>query len=220
MSNAPWNSDTKEKALVYLAKGVSPSQCAEALGISASAISQLMAEEDFAKKLAERKFDSTSKHIRHDDMLDETEALLIAKARELIPMITRPLEVIRAASVVNSMKRRGAGSAAPTQTPVVISLTLPTTIVSRFTLNSTNQVIAAGDQELVTIQSNKVADLVATEIPSHSRENQYAHTSLPIPAPSTEVNRKLPSNQSEIQEARIKYDRIDEYGFDYQNQSL
>lgn len=221
MSNVPWNSDTREKALTYLARGVNATQCAEALGVSQSLISQLMSEEDFSSKLAAQKFSQAHKHIRHDDVLDETEAALIAKAKELIPMITRPLEVIRAASLINSMKRRGVGSVdTNSSTPVVVNLTLPVAIMSRFTLNSHNQVIAAGDQELVTIQSNKVADLVATEIPSQSRENQYAHNSLPVAGESAEANRKLQNPNREIPETRIKYERIDEFGFDYQNQSL
>lgn len=225
MSNQPWNSDTREKAMMYLTRGVKAEQCAEALGVSPSLISQLMQEEDFAQKLAAAKFSLSHKHIRHDDQLDDTEAKLIERARELLPMITRPLELIRAASMINGMKRRGAGSVDDkSANPVVVNLSLPVAIMSRFTLNAHNQVIAAGDQELVTIQSNKVADLVATKIPSQSRENQYAHNSLPTADPSAEANRRLSiedrSGAEKIQESRVKYERIDEFGFDYQNQSL
>lgn len=225
MSNAPWNSDTREKALAYLVKGVSPSQCAEALGISPSVISTLMSEEKFAETLAAKKFELSEKHNRHDDTLDELEASLVSKVKELIPMIVRPMELIRAASVVNSMKRRGAPAPIASEVaPVIVQLSLPTAILSRFTLNSHNQVIAAGDQDLVTIQSNKVADLVATKIPSQSRENQYAHNSLSIPDSTAEPNpgiqRQERNSVQEPETARIKYERIDEFGFDYKNQSL
>lgn len=221
MSNAPWNSDTREKAISYLSKGIAPGNVAEALGVSASAISNLLSEDEFRETLAAKRFELSEKQNRHDDNLDDLEASLIASAKQSIAMITRPLEILRAASIINAMKRRGAQAPdSQNASPVVLNLVLPQAIMSRFTLNSHNQVIAAGDQELVTIQSHKVADLVAEKIPSQSRENQYAHNSLRERPPEVDQGISSQKRTTDIEVAKVKYERIDEFGFDYQNQSL
>ena len=72
----------------------------------------------------------------------------------------RPHEIARTLQIVNGAKRRGAGAPERQQPTHVIALNLPTTIQNRFTLNSPNQVVRVGVQDLVTIPSAAVPKLL------------------------------------------------------------
>lgn len=144
----------EERALSLLGQGVIPEQAAAASGLSASRISQLLSQEDFASRVAELRFESLSKHNERDAAYDSLEDELIEKMRDCLPLMVRPQEILRAISVINAAKRRGASAPESiTNQSTVINLVLPNQILTKFTLNQTNQVVQAGDQPLVTIQS-------------------------------------------------------------------
>jgi len=147
------------RALELLSSGVQQEHVASALGVSPSAISQLLADPEFARKVSEARFSALQKHNKRDGELDTLEDLLIEKVRESIPLISRPLEAVQALKVINAAHRRG--KSAPeslTAQKEVVPLRLPTTIINNYTLNiettSDNRVIRAGQQQLVTIQSS------------------------------------------------------------------
>jgi rRNA pseudouridine-1189 N-methylase Emg1 (Nep1/Mra1 family) len=73
----------------------------------------------------------------------------------------RPLEILKAIQIINSAKRRG--SSTPDSILAqkeVVSLVMPTQIIQQFTTNINNQVIQAGTQELITVQSGSMKDLL------------------------------------------------------------
>lgn len=156
LAAASLNNLTKaeERALSLLGQGVIPEQAAAASGLSASRISQLLSQDEFAARVAELRFESLSKHNERDSAYDSLEDQLIEKMKDCLPLMVRPGEILKAISVINNAKRRG--SSAPdhiTNQSTVINLILPTAILTKFTLNQTNQVVQAGEQPLVTIQS-------------------------------------------------------------------
>lgn len=162
MSNHSLTATTTEsRALDLLGVGASPTQVAAALGVSESLISQFLAQETFARAVAERRFNSLLKHNKRDDKLDELEDALIKKLENIIPMMYKPSEIIHAFTRINQAKRRG--SSAPEQIhqqQTVISLTLPIQILQQVTVNAANQVIKAGQQDLITVQSGRLPTLL------------------------------------------------------------
>jgi predicted transcriptional regulator len=162
MSNHSLTATTTEsQALELLGVGASPSQVAAALGVSESLISQFLSQETFARAVAERRFTGLLKHNKRDDKLDELEDALIKKLENIIPMMYKPSEIIHAFTRINQAKRRG--SSAPEQIhqqQTVISLTLPVQILQHVTVNATNQVIKAGQQDLITVQSGRLPALL------------------------------------------------------------
>ena len=170
MSNSP-NSSTEDRALTLLGSGVSPEQVALALGVSVSRISQLLSTEDFARSVAELRFSNLQRHNEIDASYDDIEEKLIEKMREILPMMYRPMEILKAISIINAAKRRGQSApAAITAQQQVITLNMPTQIIHKFTTNIHNQVIQAGTQELLTIQSKELLKKaeVSHVIPTHS----------------------------------------------------
>ena len=161
----------ESRALVLLGCGTTPEQVAAALGVTAGRISQLLAEPDFATQVTQLRFDSLQKHNARDTEYDVLEDQLLVKMRDLLPMMYQPMQILKAIAVINAAKRRG--HAAPEQvhtTQTVVQINIPTKIIKQFiTTNIHNQVIATGEQDLVTIQPKSLLAQL-NERPKHIGE--------------------------------------------------
>lgn len=146
--------NTEERALSLLGDGVDPETVASALGVTPGRVSQLLADEEFAGQVATLRYENLSKHNKRDSAYDTLEDRLRAKLEKNLALIMRPEMIIKALQIVNNLKRRG--QSAPNQVvnqQSIVSLTLPTKIVQKFTTNTYNQVVIAGGQSLETMQS-------------------------------------------------------------------
>lgn len=169
---------TEDRALTLLGQGIEPKMVASALGVSVSRIAQLLSDESFAQKVAEARFSSISKHTERDLRADKIEDMLLDRLENIIPMLYDPMKIVHAYSKINAAKRRTSGTPETvTQQQQVLSLTLPTMIIQHFTTNINNQVIKAGSQDLVTIQSGQMDRLVSSTLsPSPPLlENHHEH---------------------------------------------
>lgn len=155
-SNKIWNS-TETRALKLLGGGHGPEVAATATGVSVSRISQLLSDPEFAAEVSELRFQNLQKHNERDDKYDSMESKLLVTLEDVLPLMMRPMEILKAIQVINAAKRRG--QSAPdtvTHQNTVVNLTMPTLIMQQFTTNINNQVIQAGDQTLETIQSGSM----------------------------------------------------------------
>ena len=145
---------SRERALQLLGSGVPAESVASALGVTASYISQLLSEPEFKEAVSELRFTSLQRHNERDLKLDSLEDQLITKLENSLAYCCKPMELVKAFQVVNGAKRRG--SSMPdhiTNTQNIVQLILPIQVINKFTTNTQNQVVCAGDQELLTIQS-------------------------------------------------------------------
>lgn len=154
-------SSTEERALKLLGSGIQPEQVAAALGVTASRISQLLADEDFAEKVAIIRYNNLQSHNARDSEYDNIEDALLEKLKSSLALMVKPATILKALQVVNSAKRRG--QSAPQQVinqQTVVQLIMPQTVMDKFTVNSNNQVIQAGEQQLLTMQSGTLLSKV------------------------------------------------------------
>ena len=130
------------RILELLGTGLSPEIVASAAGVTPSYISQLLSEPSFSAQVTQLRFDNLQSATNRDRKYDDIEDALIAKMQDLLPMMYKPLEVLRAITVINGAKRRGA-SAPETihMNNTVVNLVIPTQILQKFTVNSANQVV-------------------------------------------------------------------------------
>ena len=151
---------TAERALELLGMGVIPAQVAAALGVDISRISQLLSDEEFAAKVAEKRFANLRKHSERDNKYDALEDELIEKLQDCLPLMHRPMEVLKAIQTINAAKRRGASAPEHiTNQNQIIQLNIPNALIEKFQVNINNQVISAGNQSLETIQSGSLLDM-------------------------------------------------------------
>lgn len=173
----------ESRSLKLLGDGINPEQVAAATGLSASRISQLLSDPEFAEQVATLRYQNLVKHNERDLKYDELEDLFLQKLKDLAPFVMRPMEASRILQQLNSAKRRGASAPdSITQKQEVIQLTLPVQIINQFKMNSQGQVVEAGHQQLITVQSNTLTDLVKSnrERLNHVLEsNSAASTSNP-----------------------------------------
>ncbi|PKH45101.1 hypothetical protein KKB3_01335, partial [Dehalococcoides mccartyi] len=82
------------------------------------------------------------------------EKTLINRLKDVLPLMTRPMEILKAIQVVNAAKRRGVSSPEQIESPSkLVELTIPIQIINKFMVDSDNRVIEVEGQKLVTIQS-------------------------------------------------------------------
>jgi hypothetical protein len=154
---------TESRALSLLGQGLGPEVVAAAVGVSTSRISQLLSEPEFASQVAELRYTSLAKHNTRDSAYDALEDSLIEKLKDCLPFMMRPMEILKSIQVVNAAKRRGASAPESiTSQQTVVQLLMPTQILQSFTTNINNQVIKAGAQDLVTIQSGSMNKMLST----------------------------------------------------------
>lgn len=151
------NSTTRERALTLLGQGIPPQVTANTIGVDISMISQLLSEEQFATEVIERKFLSLSKNNERDGNIDSLEDRMIKKLSDCLPFMTKPMEILKAFTVLNSAKRRGQNAPdSLTQKTTVVQLNIPAILIERFTANIHNQVVQVGEKSLLTIPSRQM----------------------------------------------------------------
>ena len=154
-------SSAEDRALALLGSGVPPEQVAAALGVSPSRISQLMSDDNFSERVATLRFDNLQSHNKRDSAYDVLEDKLLVKLEKSIPFMIKPEAILSAIKIVNNAKRRG--QSAPAQQvnqQSIVTLVMPTVITQKFAVNLDNQVIRAGDQDLLTMPSGNLLDRV------------------------------------------------------------
>lgn len=174
-------SAAQQKALELLGAGVSSEAVAAAVGVTPGYISQLLSDENFASAVASLRYQFLAANNQRDEKYNSLEDKLLDKLETAMPFLIRPGEITKALHVVNNCKRRGQN--AP-ETPVnnkqvIVNLIIPTLIAQKFTTNVVNQVIKAGDQELLTMPSNMLLQK-AEERQKQEIEQEIANPSNPL----------------------------------------
>jgi len=164
---------TESRALSLLGQGLGAEIVASAVGVTVSRISQLLSDPNFSAQVAQLRYENLAKHNQRDNKYDAMEDELLDRMKDLIPMMFKPFEVLKAIQIINQAKRRGASAPdAIVAQQTVVQLVMPTQIFNNFTkqdiqVNINNQVVQAGTQKLITVQSASMEKLLAT-----SKENR------------------------------------------------
>ena len=160
---------TKDRALSLLGQGCGPEVVASALGVSVSAISQHLSDPEFAAQVAELRFKTLAAHNETDQRIQKIEDMLLERLENVLPYLTDPMKLVAAFTRINAAKRRGAAAPEMLHTQnVVVALTIPSVVINKHTVNNNitvnalNQVVRAGTQDLVTIQSGTMEKLLQT----------------------------------------------------------
>ena len=156
----------EQRALELLGQGIAASVVASAVGVTEGRVSQLLADEEFARKVAELRFAHLTAQTQLDVKADKLEDRLLNKIEKTLDSLYKPGELLNAYRILNSAKRKGAMVPvdSATQQGRVVSITIPTVIQNKFVTSSINQVVQVMDMEgneksLVTASSGSLAAL-------------------------------------------------------------
>lgn len=197
----------KERALIMLGGGAPAHIVAQALGVTESAISQMLAEEEFAQQVSDLRYKSLTRHTALDDKYTSLEEKLVEKVEKLLPLMTKPRDVVATLTAINNTKRRGAQVMnGATQGSKVVSLTIPVTIAHKFVSNVNNQVIEVQDGEesrsLITAASSSLDTLARELLPSKECKGDSHDSSQVLQLPNHER-----SLQERLEASRSSEDR-------------
>lgn len=157
-------SKMEEDILKLLSDGHTQETVASTLGVSAAAISIQLSKDWFKSELAARKSIKLEKYTKMDEGYDRLEQTVLTKLEHSLPFVTKPSELVGILSKLNNAKRRLGDSGKLTQAPVtqIINITLPTSVVHKFSRTKDGHVVAVDDKSLVTITSNSMDKLSQT----------------------------------------------------------
>jgi hypothetical protein len=145
---------TEDRILQLLGSGLSNETVAAAVGVSPQYITNLLSGTEFKNAVSELRFTRLNAHNERDAKYDDIEDELLDKLNSCVDMLYKPREILGALAVINKAQRRGVSTPEQlTTSKEVVALTLPPVVVNKFTVNIQNQVIQAGSQDLVTIQT-------------------------------------------------------------------
>lgn len=175
--------DKQRKALSLLGQGIAPVMVASTLGCSESLISQYLADPRFADEVVKLKLISLQMQTGIDNKYMEAENKLVDKLLKTIPLMTKPMDILRGLQVVNATKRRGV-SDGPVGAHIsqVVNITLPGVFAAKLITNAQNQVVEVldetGPRSLITASSGSLDDLAEATL---GRAKEVARISRQFP---------------------------------------
>lgn len=161
MTSISTTTSTEERVIELLGQGIPAEMVASAIGISPSRVSQLLSTPSISERVSNLRYQNLAKHTSRDNKYDGIEDKLLDKLENTIPFMIKSQEILRAVQVINGAKRRA--SSAPEsilQQQEVVSINMPVQIYNKVVVNINNQVIKAGAQDLITVQSASMNQLL------------------------------------------------------------
>lgn len=179
------------QALKLLGQGISAVMVASTLGVTEGLVSQFLAEPRFAEEVTRLKLAALQKQTSVDNKYLEFEDRLLDKFGKVIPLMTKPMEILKGLQVLNATKRRGmADSPAGLAVSQVVTINIPVHVGQKFITNTHNQIVEihdeSGSRSLVTATPQAVERLAASRMQQlsapgggDSSESISAETSYP-----------------------------------------
>ena len=154
------NTGTKGRALDLLAQNIPSSQVAGILGVTESAVSQLLADEDFVAELDKKRLQLSEADEKFDQKLETAEesALDGVISRIKFGNLQQQLAAFR---VLNQAKRRKDSKIQPHQgTGQVTNLILPAVIVPVYVVNKKNEIIEVDGKTMLSATQSQLKEIV------------------------------------------------------------
>lgn len=178
-----------------LTQGVTQSEAARALGITPGAVTQLMEHPEVAEALDKYRLKQIAQSSQIDANYDAIELQLQEQLKRVTTLLMRPGEIAQVLTRINSAKRRGVAHQAAAGPAKVLSLNIPVALQARFVLNASNQVVEAGNQTLVTMQSANIAKFAEAH---HARPTLTSSQGITDSVPKPESKPEKSSTEDEF----------------------
>lgn len=149
---------SKERIIQLLAAGVKPVNVAAAVGVEASYVSQIAAENE--EQIKEGLGRRAVNQVEHDVTLDAMEDRSLQKVGRLLDSVTDPMKALAVFKVLNSAKRRSEAANAAAAPATIVTLELPEVAKVAIKVTSNNQVIEVAGRSMLTMQAKTVEDML------------------------------------------------------------
>lgn len=190
MSSANLN---RQLAIQYLSQNMQPSIVAGILGVTESAISQLLADSDFAEEVSKASQGAAAEDLAYDSRLDEAEETFL-KNIENRAQFANMQQSLQAFKLLNSAKRRKDTRVhnSASNSGVTVNITLPTTIVPQYILNAQAEIVEVSGKTMISATPANVNALLASK-----------QEKLPAPVKAERALAAVPNMTNRPQRAKV-----------------
>lgn len=151
----------KEHAINLLAQGIPTSQVAAAVGVSDSYISQLKADEEVQRQIAERQAAHSIADSNFDSTLERAEAMALEKIEKNLPFANMG-QALAAFRILNSARRRKDELIQKdTAVSVTVNLTLPANNIPRYITNQANEIVEVEGKTMLSASVKTLDQILA-----------------------------------------------------------
>lgn len=169
---------SKNQAIQLLAQNVPASQVAATLGVDASYISQLMADDEFAAEVNETKSrleKESADAIRFDETLEKTEEVLLENISKRAPLANLA-QSLAAFRVLNNARRRKerATHTGENNVAVAVNITMPVQVIPNYTLNTANEIVEVDGKTMVSATAATVDKMLQVKTGIDRSKNERA----------------------------------------------
>lgn len=193
----------KDYAITLLAQGVGTSQVAAAIGCDDSYVSQLKADPEVQRQIAERTAQTTIQDVKFDDTLERAEMLALEKIEKNLPFATLGQAMAAFRTLNGARRRKDGGITTENITAVTVNLTLPASSIPQYITNSRSEIvevegktmISATPKTLDSILAAKAADK-GVNLPQVTAIEKAANMLESIKLPTRQAPRRTPATLS------------------------
>ena len=171
-----------------LGSGLVPEVVAEAVGVTASYVSQLMDNDSFRDEVTILRTKSLTADTQRDRKIDAIEDSLVDSMERALPYMTKARDILNAFRVVNQAKRRGL----PRQTGntvnnTIVQINLPVRKVREFVTTQNGEVVEVDGHTMVTMSSTQLLKQLQgrEQVGTDGNTTRYKETARYLPNAAT-----------------------------------
>lgn len=158
----------KDNRLTYIVNcleaGFQQVVIAEALGVSESLVSQLIAEHSLDQVAAKQKITRESVFNDIDNSYNEAEKFIADRLKTSVKYMTDPVKLAYVADKLNKMKRRALSQVGASAAPAKVAvLNLPMHVQNNFIFNQQNEAIAVDGRPLISMPATRLMQVMKEE---------------------------------------------------------
>lgn len=159
--NIPEVADLATRIKKLLGQGMSGSVVAAAVGCEPGYISQLLEDDEFKNSVLVLRANKAEGAVVRDTRWDNIEDMALTQAERMLPLVTRPADLIRLASMANAAKRRATEfSGGSENASQVVNLTLPESASIHFHMNANSQVVEVDGRSTAALPTKNLVEMV------------------------------------------------------------
>lgn len=159
LATAPEAETLPERIEKLLGQGFPTTVVASAVGCDPSYVSQLMEIEEFKTRVLILRAARAEKSVARDNSWDQVEDLALEKALTMLPLLSRPTDLVRLASYANSAKRRSSDySGMGESNAPVVNIVLPKGATVHFQMNTSAQVVEVDGRSMAALPTKNLTE--------------------------------------------------------------
>lgn len=191
----------KEYAVSLLAQGIPTSQVAAACGVDDSYISQLRADPEIQRQIAEARAGHVVADSQFDNTLERAETLALEKIEKNLPFANMG-QALAAFRILNGARRRKDQFAQTEHNvSVTVALTLPQAAIPRYITNTKNEIIEVEGQTMLSATPKTLDDILSARatgalLPKITELEKAANRLDTLTAPVMRTAKRLPPELS------------------------